>query len=290
MQDGVARSDPATIARMTDRYAVIGNPVAHSKSPQIHTEFARQTGHDIAYTKIHAPLDGFKAEVAKFRDAGGKGLNITVPFKLEAWNSVNQLDSLALDAEAVKTIAFRGGEMVGFNTDGIGLVRDIKDNLQHSIKGQRILLMGAGGAAHGVLKPLLLEQPEHVVIVNRTLEKAQRLTAHFEAPRGLATRHISARSYDDFGSEQFDLVINATSASLDGSMPALPDHIFAGDALAYDMVYGKTTPFMQFAQAHGARATDGLGMLVEQAAESFFIWRGVRPQTAPVIALLRAAL
>lgn len=274
---------------MTDSYAVIGNPVAHSKSPQIHAEFARQTAQDIVYTAIFCEIDAFQATVARFREAGGKGVNVTLPFKHEAWNIVNHLDRRAIDANAVNTIEFKDGQMAGYNTDGIGLVRDIKDNLQCFIKGRRILLMGAGGAAYGVLNPLLEEQPEHVVIVNRTLEKAQQLTAHFEKNGGVATGSISARPYGSLGGERFDIVINATSAGLVGAMPALPNDMFAPGALAYDMVYGKTTPFMQFAQAHGAKVADGLGMLVEQAAESFYIWRKVRPQTALVITLLRGA-
>jgi shikimate dehydrogenase len=274
---------------MTDSYAVIGNPIAHSKSPQIHAAFAAQTSQLIDYKHIFCDLGAFPATVKAFRDAGGKGLNVTVPFKHEAWNIVNSHGEYALDAYAVNTIKFTDGKMIGFNTDGIGLVRDIKQNLQGQIKGKRILLIGAGGAAHGVLRPLLEEQPEHVVIVNRTLEKAQKLTAHFETIKGMATGSISARSFDNFDGQRFNLVINATSAGLAGTMPQLPDDLFAADALAYDMVYGKTTPFMQFAQERGAHIVDGLGMLVEQAAESFFIWRNVRPQTAPVIALLRGA-
>jgi shikimate dehydrogenase len=275
---------------MTDHYAVIGNPIAHSKSPEIHNAFARQTAQDIEYTRILAPLDGFKAEVEKFRDAGGKGLNVTVPFKHDAWNIVRS-QGYARNAGAVNTIKFRDGLMLGYNTDGIGLVRDIRDNLRFPIKGARVLIMGAGGAAHGVLEPLLKESPEHVVIANRTLEKAEeliKLTAKFNGVDGVSLSSISAQRYEGIAGKQFDLVINATSAGLIGDMPPLPDDLFAKDSLAYEMVYGKTTPFMQFATAHdAATVVDGLGMLVEQAAESFFIWREVRPQTAPVIEMLR---
>jgi shikimate dehydrogenase len=274
---------------MTDSYAVIGNPISHSKSPQIHRAFAQQTSQDIVYKAIFCEMDAFSATVKAFRDAGGRGLNVTLPFKHEAWNIVNSHNRYAQDANAVNTIKFTDGEMAGYNTDGVGLVRDIKGNLQRTIKGKRILLMGAGGAAYGVLHPLLEEQPEHVVIANRTLDKAKKLTAHFATIDGIAAGSLSAQAFNDLGGPPFDMVINATSAGLTGAMPALPDKVFAPDALAYDMVYGKTTPFMQFAQSLGATVADGLGMLVEQAAESFYLWRGVRPQTAPVIALLRSA-
>ncbi|MDP2239673.1 MAG: shikimate dehydrogenase [Burkholderiales bacterium] len=272
---------------MSDKYAVIGNPVAHSKSPLIHAEFARQTGHDIAYTTIFAPLDGFRAEVLKFRDAGGKGLNVTVPFKHEAWNLVGAHAGYALDAGAVNTIKFIDGQMVGYNTDGIGLVRDIQDNLKYPIQGRRVLLMGAGGATYGVMHPLLSEHPDTLIVANRTPDKAVSLVAHFQKFEKFAINGISARPYSQLSDTKFDLIINATSAGLSDEMPPLPNDIFAADVLAYDMVYGKTTPFLRFAQERGARSADGTGMLVEQAAESFFIWRGVRPQTAPVIARLR---
>jgi len=275
---------------MTDSYAVIGNPISHSKSPQIHAAFAIQTSQDIVYKSIYCEANAFAATVKAFREAGGKGLNVTLPFKHEAWKLVDEPKGYALDAQAVNTIKFADGQMVGYNTDGVGLVRDIKNNLQHAIKGKRILLLGAGGAAHGVLHPLLEEQPAHVVIANRTLEKAQKLTAHFATIDGIATGSVSARNFDDAGGAPFDIIINATSAGLTGAMPSLPEGVFAPDALAYDMVYGRITPFMQFAQARGARVADGLGMLVEQAAESFYIWRNVCPLTAPVIALLRGQL
>ncbi len=275
---------------MTDNYAVIGNPVAHSRSPLIHAEFARQTGQDISYTMILAPLDGFRDAALKFRDTGGKGLNVTLPFKHEAWNLVNERAGHALDAGAVNTIKFIDGRMVGYNTDGLGLVRDIKDNLRCPIRGKRLLLMGAGGATYGVMEPLLREQPGQIVVANRTLDKAARLAGHFEKFQSFAVRGISVHPYEALGGAQFDLVINATSAGLSDEMPPLPDAIFATGALAYDMVYGKTTPFLRFAQARGARIADGTGMLVEQAAESFFIWRGMRPQTAPVIEMLKKSV
>lgn len=273
---------------MTDSYAVIGNPVAHSKSPLIHAEFARQSGQDISYTTILAPLDGFRTEVLKFRDAGGKGLNVTVPFKHEAWNLVDVHAGYALDANAVNTIKFIDERIVGYNTDGIGLVRDIQDNLKYPIQGKRVLLMGAGGATYGVMRPLLSERPDTLVVANRTLDKAVSLVAHFQKFGNFALRGIAAQHYQQLSGAQFDLVVNATSAGLSDEMPPLPDDIFAADALAYEMVYGKMTPFLRFAQKRGARIADGSGMLVEQAAESFFIWRGIRPQSAPVIARLRS--
>ncbi len=272
---------------MTDRYAVIGNPVGHSKSPLIHAEFARQTGQDISYAGILAPLDGFKATADEFKRAGGKGLNVTLPFKHDAWNYVTAHEGYALEAEAVNTIKFDGRNAIGHNTDGIGLLRDLRDNLRRPIKGVRVLLMGAGGGAYGVMGPLLREQPERLVVANRTLDKATRLVERFQTFQGTEIRSISAGPYDDLGHVEFDIVINATSAGLTGGMPPLPEGIFAKDALAYDMVYGRLTPFLEFARARGARVADGLGMLVEQAAESFFIWRGVRPETAPVIEMLR---
>ncbi len=270
---------------MTDRYAVIGNPVEHSLSPAIHAAFAGATGQDISYGRILAPLDRFGAAVLKFRDEGGSGLNVTLPFKHEAWN-LSEAQGTSIDANAVNTLKFERGRILGYNTDGIGLVRDLKDNLRLALEDKSVLVMGAGGATYGVVEPLLRERAK-VTIVNRTLDKAQQLVRHFQGITGIATRSIAWRSYDRLQNDHFDIVINATSAGLTDEMPPLPDGIFAGDALAYDMVYGKSTPFLGFAAAQGARTTDGLGMLVEQAAESFYLWRGVRPATAPVIAMLR---
>lgn len=271
---------------MIDKYAVIGNPVAHSKSPQIHAEFARQTAQHISYDRVLAPLDAFEATVRKFFDQGGKGLNVTLPFKREAWD-IAESQGYAIDAVAVNTIKHVDGKLLGYNTDGIGLLRDLRGNLRCGLAGKRILLMGAGGATYGVMEPLLREQPERLVVVNRTLEKALKLVGHFKTVEGIPLRSISGLAYPDLGSDQFDIVINATSAGLSDAMPPLPERVFAADALAYDMVYGKITPFLRFARACGARTADGIGMLVEQAAESFYIWRGVRPETAPVIELLR---
>jgi shikimate dehydrogenase len=279
---------------MTDRYAVIGNPIAHSKSPQIHKMFAEQTGQDISYEAILAPLDGFAAKIDELRKAGYKGCNVTVPFKFEASNLVNEISTDALDAldsgpnaDAVNTLIFRKGMIIGHNTDGMGLVRDITHNLHFGITKKRILLMGAGGAAYGVLHPLLNEHPSELVIANRTLDKALQFKKEVESEAQFSMTSISASNYPDLSGKQFDIVINATSAGLTDSEIPLPPTIFAPGALAYDMMYGRETPFMKFAKEHGARAVDGLGMLVEQAAESFYIWRGVRPETAPVIAALR---
>ena len=271
---------------MTDQYAVIGNPVEHSLSPQIHDQFARATGQDLTYGRILAPLEGFRDAVLAFRAAGGKGLNVTLPFKHEAWRVAGVRSGFALAAGAVNTLSFEGGSIEGHNTDGIGLVRDLMQNLRAGIRGKRVLLMGAGGASYGVMEPLLREQPESVVVANRTLEKAVELVGYFEKLQSCAPQGFSARAYGALAGTQFDILINATSAGLEGAMPPLPEGIFAPGVLAYDMVYARRTPFLDFARARGARIADGLGMLVEQAAESFFIWRGVRPETAPVIRAL----
>jgi len=271
---------------MTDKYAVIGNPVAHSKSPYIHAEFARQSGQDISYVALLAPRDGMRATMLAFRDAGGRGMNVTLPFKHEAWTSSTIRMGDADAAGAVNTLLFRGDDIIGHNTDGIGLLRDIRDNLGCTLGGRRVLLMGAGGASYGVMAPLLREKPECIIVANRTPDRAHALVAHFSREAAAMACILAASSYAALAGQQFDIVINATSAGLTHEMPPLHDECFAAGALAYDMVYG-TTPFLAFAQARGARAVDGTGMLVEQAAESFFIWRGVRPATRPVIALLK---
>jgi shikimate dehydrogenase len=272
---------------MRDRYAVVGNPVAHSKSPQIHAAFARQTGQDLEYGRLLAPLNGFRATVLGFREQGGKGVNVTLPFKLEAYALADVHSGRARDAGAANTLRFDAGSIYGDNTDGAGLLRDIEVNWGFPLAGRRILLMGAGGAAQGVLLPLLGARPAALVIANRTLDKAQRLAARAAAAASSGT--VSVKPYAELKGLMFDLVVNATSASLQDAVPELPAGTFARDALAYDMVYGKgLTPFLQHAQAQGpTRLADGLGMLVEQAAESFLVWRGVRPDTAPVIAQLR---
>ena len=264
---------------MTDRYAVFGNPIAHSKSPRIHTLFAAQTGQDLRYEALLAPLDGFAASVEAFRNQGGKGANVTVPFKEEAFRLSTQLSERARAAGAVNTLRFDGNDIHGDNTDGAGLVADIRDNLHTPLQGKRILLLGAGGAARGVILPLLAEKPAQLLIANRTEDKAQAMACTFDGCAAAGFAHIDGT---------FDVVINATSAGLiDAALP-IAGSVFAADSLAYDMMYGKATPFLQLAAANGARCADGLGMLVEQAAEAFFVWRGVRPDTAPVLASLRA--
>ncbi len=267
---------------MTDRYAVFGHPIAHSKSPLIHAAFAAQTGQDMVYEAMLAPLDGFAAAVTAFRDAGGRGCNVTVPFKEQAY-ALCAPSERAREAGAVNTLSFADGRMLGDNTDGAGLVADLTANLGVGLAGRQVLLMGAGGAARGVVGPLLRAGVAGMVIVNRTPDKAVALAAGFS---GLGADVLGCGYHDAQGT--FDLVINATAASLAGEAPPLAPTVFAPGALAYDMMYGRDTPFLAFARAAGARTADGLGMLVEQAAEAFLIWRGVRPLTAPVLQRLRA--
>lgn len=271
---------------MADLYAVIGNPVDHSKSPFIHAEFARQTGAEIEYNRLPAPLDGFAETVRRFRDEGGKGLNVTVPFKQEAFRIATTLSSRAAYAEAVNTLKFEQDRIIGDNTDGAGLVRDLKHNLGVEIERKRVLLLGAGGAAQGVFFPLLDQEPALLVVANRTLDKALYLQRKAER-RDVLLRTVSAQTFESLSGLSFDIVVNATSAGLNDAVLPIPAGIFAADALAYDMMYGKDTPFLAFARAQGAQVADGLGMLVEQAAESFYLWRGVRPDTRPVIDKLR---
>ena len=267
---------------MPDQYAVIGNPVAHSKSPQIHAEFARQTGQNLDYHRLLAPAGDFVATVDAFRGRGGLGANVTLPFKGEAFGYANRLSDRARAAQAVNTLKFEGSAVIGENTDGAGLINDLARNKGCAVTGRRVLLLGAGGAARGVIKPLLELRPSRLTIANRTQDKARALAQYFDSG-------LEASAYAALAGCQFDLVINATSASLTGSQLPLPSRVFAQGALAYDMMYGKgETPFLAFARAEGAATlADGLGMLVEQAAESFFIWRGIRPDTAPVLKLLR---
>lgn len=265
---------------MSDRYCVIGNPVAHSKSPAIHAAFAAHTGQQLIYERCLAPLDAFAATVQGLVDAGCKGANVTVPFKLDAAALADTLSDRAHAAGAVNTLSFTANGIAGDNTDGAGLVNDILNNAGVAIAGKRVLLVGAGGAARGVVMPLLQQGPRELVIANRTAATAQALAVRF----GGAT---SACEFADLAG-QFDIVINATSASLAGDIPPVPAGAFGPGTLALDMMYGsEPTPFMRFAAGHGANARDGLGMLVEQAAEAFFIWRGVRPETAAVLASLR---
>jgi shikimate dehydrogenase len=263
---------------MTDRYAVIGNPISHSKSPLIHTLFAEQTGQDMSYEAIEAPLEGFAATVQRLRAEGYLGCNVTVPFKFEAFALCDQLSSRAREAKAVNTLLFRDGEILGTNTDGVGLLTDIEKNLGFKLMWKDAFLLGAGGAAAGVVWPLF-NAGVGVVIANRTIAKAQLLAEEFT---GSGT--VYARRYDELAGKQFDLVINATSSSLSDELPPLPDGLFKPGALAYDMMYGRETPFMAFARSHGAAVVaDGLGMLAEQAAEAFYLWRNVRPDTQAVL-------
>lgn len=268
-----------------DRYAVIGNPIAHSKSPEIHARFAAQTGELLAYERLLAPLDGFAAAVRDFIATGGRGANVTVPFKLEAFELADTLSERARAAGAVNTLSFADGRIAGDNTDGVGLVTDIVRNAGVALAGRRILLLGAGGASRGVLLPLLQESPREIVVANRTATRAAELAQRFAA-HGT----VDGCGFDGIRGK-FDVVINGTSASLSAELPPLPAGVFAPGGLAYDMMYGaQPTVFMMFAARQGATTRDGLGMLVEQAAEAFAVWRGVRPDTGPVLAAMREAL
>lgn len=272
---------------MTDRYCVFGNPIAHSKSPAIHAQFAKSTGQDLSYEALLAPLDDFANAVRDFVAAGGRGANVTVPFKEEAFRLCTQLSPRAERAGAVNTLAFDGNDIFGDNTDGAGLVRDINGNLGFNLAGKRVLLLGAGGAARGVILPLLAEQPASLFIANRSADKAEALASLFSGPIA-----VNGGNLAKIAGNSFDLVINATSASLSGEALPLPACLFAPGSLAYDMMYGKgDTVFMVQARAQGAaQCADGLGMLVEQAAEAFALWRGVRPATQSVLAGLRTQL
>ena len=276
---------------MTDRYAVIGNPIEQSKSPLIHTAFAQVTGQDIAYTKVLGPLGGFAGAVDAFRASGGKGMNVTAPFKLDAFAYATDLAPSAQMAGAVNALKFEGERVYAENFDGVGLVRDVVHNLDCPIAGKRVLLLGAGGATRGALLPMLAQQPAELVIVNRTVTKAEELAA-------LGRQHqkgavpVQGLGYDALGGLAFDLVFNATSSSLSAELPPLPVSVFPPGALAYDLTYGKgLTPFLRLAKQAGvARLHDGVGMLVEQAAEAFVWWRGVRPDTQGVIRQLTVPL
>jgi len=272
---------------MSDRYCVFGNPIGHSKSPAIHARFAAQTGQDLVYQALLAPLDGFVTAVREFAAAGGKGANVTVPFKEEAFRLCDRLSERARRAGAVNTLQFGEDGILGDNTDGAGLLRDIEHNLGVKLEGKRVALLGAGGAARGALAPLLADRPQSLAIANITVARAEELAA------GVADLGaVAAGGFADLAGGRFDVVINATSASLSGDTLPLPEGLFAPGALAYDMMYGPgETLFMEQARQLGAgRCADGLGMLVEQAAEAFVLWRGVRPQTATVLAELRELL
>jgi shikimate dehydrogenase len=264
---------------MSDRYALVGNPVGHSKSPHIHAEFARATGQDLEYGLIEAPLDAFAQAVEVFRAAGGRGLNVTLPFKQQAFALCTRVSERARLAGVANTLVL--DQDLCDNTDGIGLVRDLSENLGFGLKNRSVLLLGAGGAAQGVIGALLEAGARRLVIANRTVGRAKTVAARFAG--------TAACGYEALAGESFDLVVNATSAGLSGETPALPPKLLSEKTLAYEMVYGRETPFLAAARRAGARVSDGLGMLVEQAAESFFLWRGVRPPTRPLLASLRGA-
>jgi shikimate dehydrogenase len=274
---------------MTDRYAVIGNPIVQSKSPLIHSAFAQVTGQDIDYGKLLGPLGEFAATVDAFRAAGGRGMNVTAPFKLDAFAYATDLAPSAQMAGAVNAMKFEGNKVYAENFDGVGLVRDVVHNLGCPLQGRRVLILGAGGATRGALLPLLAEQPAELVIVNRTVAKAQELAAlaqHYQ------TGQVQGLGYADLQGQAFDVVLNASSSSLTAELPPLPASVFAPGCLAYDLTYGKgLTPFLKLAQQAGVtHLADGVGMLAEQAAEAFAWWRGVRPDTAAVIAQLTVPL
>jgi shikimate dehydrogenase len=266
-----------------DKYAVVGNPIAHSRSPEIHRLFAKQTKQSISYEKLEAPLDGFEEFALALRDAGYLGLNVTIPFKLDAAKLADDLTPRARLAGAVNTLKFDGDSILGDNTDGIGFVRDVTERLKFKLAGSCILILGAGGGVRGLIGALLEEKPKWIAVANRTHGRAQELAEEFG---------IEAIHFDEVPAEHFDLVINGTPTSLNHAMPAIDPETFDDCTLAYDLVYAaEPTPFVRLAKAGGAKmVSDGLGMLIEQAAESFYVWRGVRPSTAPVYKEMRRLL
>jgi shikimate dehydrogenase len=273
---------------MTDRYAVIGNPIVQSKSPLIHGAFAKATGQDLEYTRIEGPLDGFEAAVLAFRDAGGKGMNVTAPFKLQAFRLATDPQEAARIAGATNALKFVGSCIEAENFDGVGLANDIERNLDLPLKGKRVLILGAGGAVRGAVPPFLARGTAEIVVANRTVATAQALAQQFAA-----LGKLTPCGYADLAHERgFDLVLNGTSASLTGELPPVSVGVFTNAALAYELAYGKgLTPFLRLAQNAGVpRLADGVGMLVEQAAEAFLWWRGVRPDTRPVIDQLTVPL
>jgi len=276
------------------KYAVIGNPIAHSKSPHIHQLFAQQTGENIMYEGLLSPVDEFKETINAFREGEGQGANITVPFKQEAWDLADELSDYAKRAGAVNTLVFReDGTIYGANTDGIGLVRDLVENHGSVLKDKRILVLGAGGAVRGVLQPLLQQQPKEIYIANRTPERATELASDMQDIREASI--LRGGSFNAITSDsetgQFDLIINGTAASLQGIMPPIPEDCLAEGVHCYDMMYGgKPTAFEYWCEDQGAaKVMNGLGMLVEQAAESFSIWREKMPDTKPVLEKMKFA-
>lgn len=267
-----------------DQYAVFGNPIKHSKSPDIHMAFAEQTQQLLRYNKQLVELDQFSSSAFEFLQGEGQGFNVTVPFKEEAYAWVEELDLLAQRAGAVNTVALKNGKIKGYNTDGLGLVRDITVNNHINLADKNILLLGAGGAVRGVLEPLLNKNPASITIANRTVEKAQTLADTFDD-----LGHVLACGYEALAGQQYDVIINGTSTGLTGELPPIPDDILRKGGATYDMMYAnEPTVFVHWGKQQGAaQALDGLGMLVEQAAEAFAIWRGIRPDTAAVMQQLR---
>lgn len=272
---------------MSDRYAVIGNPISHTKSPLIHGRFAAAHGQDMTYEPIEGRIDGFKDDVNAFRARGGRGMNVTAPFKVEAYAYATTPSDRARIAGAANALKFTDDEVLADNFDGIGLTRDVVHNLGFPLRHKRVLVLGAGGATRGALLPFLGQSPASLVIANRTLSKA-----HAIAEACSSQGNVQVCEYGDLTGETFDVVFNATSASLRGELPPVPATVFGANSLAYELVYGKgLTPFLRLAQATGmATLADGVGMLVEQAAEAFEWWRGVRPDTRQVIASLTVPL
>jgi shikimate dehydrogenase len=266
-----------------DQYAVVGNPIAHSKSPEIHLRFAAQAKQKIGYERIEAPIDGFEEKALSLRDAGYRGLNVTVPFKLDAAKLASELTPRARLAGAVNTLKFDGDTILGDNTDGIGFVRDVTERLKFGFGDCAVLVLGAGGAVRGLLGSLLDASPRWLAVANRSHERAEELAEEFG---------VEAIHFDEIPAEHFDLIINGTTTGLHNEAPAIDPETFNDCQLAYDLVYAADpTPFMHLAKAGGAKqVTDGLGMLIEQAAESFLLWRGVRPETQSVYRELRALL
>ena len=268
-----------------NKYGVIGNPIHHSLSPTIHAQFSNQIGLSMSYEKILAPLDGFTYTANKFLNSGALGFNITVPFKIEAFNLVDKHTQNAKTAGAVNTIKIENDTLYGENTDGIGLVNDLCNNLQQTIKGKDILILGAGGTTQGVLMPLLELQPKRILVANRTKSKSLKLASKYSK-----YGKVCGFGLDQIKAKPVDIIINATSASLDGKMPEIPSGVAAG-ALCYDLMYGRQTPFMQWARENSAlEVTDGLGMLVEQAASAFAFWHDITPETKEVIKSLRETI
>ena len=273
-----------------DKYLVVGNPIAHSKSPDIHAEFARLTQQDISYERFLGDLESFEVQIKDFFEQGGKGFNVTVPFKERAFALCDVLSSRAKTAGAVNTLLQnQNGEIYGDNTDGIGMVRDITVNNSQSMEGKRILVLGAGGAVRGILEPVLSQKPSELVIANRTLSKAQTLIDIFGPEDFPETKRVAMGFAEVEG--EFDMIINGTSASLSGDLPPIPETVIGNTTWCYDMMYAKEpTVFLSWAQGLGAQGCDGLGMLVEQAAEDFTLWRNKRPDTQALIKKMHAAL